>query len=47
MINWRRVKFRRAVVWAVENAVWIYMLYAAIWSLCYVSDWIFVKWGVG
>lgn len=36
MINWRKVRFRRAAVWCIENAVWIMLLIAALWSLLYV-----------
>lgn len=31
---------RRRIVGCIEIGILLYMMWAGIWSLCYVSDWI-------
>ena len=40
MSFWSRVHKRRRIVGCIEIGILLYMMWAAIWSLCYVSDWI-------
>lgn len=40
MSFWSMVHRRRRIVKVVEVGVLLYMMFAGIWSLCYVSDWV-------
>ena len=47
MTNWSMVHKRRRIVRIIETAVLLYMMWAGIWSLCYVSDWALTLLGAG
>lgn len=51
MIDWKKVRRRRAIIfavdWALRNAVWCYLFYAALWSLFYSADAALKAMGVG
>ena len=47
MIRWSMVHKRRRIVGCIEVVVLLYVLWAGIWSLCYVSSWALELLGAG
>ncbi len=51
MIDWKKVRRRRAIVsaveWTIKNAPYLYIMYACGWSILRLVGEIFEKMGVG